>query len=80
MRTVTSAKLMLEPRTAEHAEAMFAVLSDPAIYTCERFGVASPSPQQQSAGQLGSAHVEGHELQPAELCGAGFLQAIREVS
>jgi RimJ/RimL family protein N-acetyltransferase len=35
MRVVDTARLTLEPQTAEHAEAMFAVLSDPAIYEFE---------------------------------------------
>src|SRR5262249_37713055 len=35
MRVVETAGLTLEPQTALHAEAMFAVLSDPAIYEYE---------------------------------------------
>ena len=35
MRSVDGARLMLEPLCAEHAEAMFVVLSDPAIYEYE---------------------------------------------
>lgn len=35
MRVVDTARLALEPQTVEHAEAMFAVLSDPAIYEFE---------------------------------------------
>jgi RimJ/RimL family protein N-acetyltransferase len=40
MRTVEAARVTLEPQTAEHAAEMFAVLSDPAIYTYEN----SPPP------------------------------------
>lgn len=35
MRTIKTATLTLEPQVAAHAEAMFAVLSDPAIYEFE---------------------------------------------
>jgi [ribosomal protein S5]-alanine N-acetyltransferase len=35
MRTLNTAILILEPQTADHAEAMFEVLSDPAIYEFE---------------------------------------------
>lgn len=35
MRTLRSGALSLEPQTAQHAEAMFVVLSDPAIYEFE---------------------------------------------
>ncbi|MDP1690951.1 MAG: GNAT family N-acetyltransferase [Burkholderiaceae bacterium] len=35
MRTLETARLRLEPQLAAHADAMFAVLSDPAIYTYE---------------------------------------------
>ncbi|HUH91535.1 MAG TPA: GNAT family N-acetyltransferase [Casimicrobiaceae bacterium] len=35
MRTLATDRLTLEPQTAEHAEEMFAVLSDPAIYEYE---------------------------------------------
>ena len=35
MRTIATDRLTLEPQTAAHAEAMFAVLSDPAIYAYE---------------------------------------------
>jgi [ribosomal protein S5]-alanine N-acetyltransferase len=35
VRVVTTARLTLEPQTAADAEAMFAVLSDPAIYEFE---------------------------------------------
>jgi ribosomal-protein-alanine N-acetyltransferase len=35
MRTVTTPRLTLEPQVAAHAEAMFAVLGDPAIYAFE---------------------------------------------
>ena len=35
MQTVATASLTLEPQTAAHAEEMFAVLSDPAIYEHE---------------------------------------------
>jgi [ribosomal protein S5]-alanine N-acetyltransferase len=35
MRTLHTATLILEPQTAAHAEAMFVVLSDPAIYEFE---------------------------------------------
>ncbi len=35
MRVVETASLTLEPQTAAHAEAMFVVLSDPAIYEHE---------------------------------------------
>lgn len=40
MRTIETARLMLEPQLAEHAPAMFVVLSDPAIY---RFENAPPA-------------------------------------
>jgi len=33
MRVIQTGNLTLEPQTAAHAEEMFAVLSDPAIYT-----------------------------------------------
>ena len=35
MRTLVADKLVLEPQIAAHAEAMFVVLSDPAIYAYE---------------------------------------------
>ncbi|OGA27577.1 MAG: hypothetical protein A3I65_07650 [Betaproteobacteria bacterium RIFCSPLOWO2_02_FULL_68_150] len=35
MRTLVAGELSLEPQTAAHAEEMFAVLSDPAIYAFE---------------------------------------------
>ena len=35
MRTVHTSRLTLEPQAAQHAEAMFAVLGDPAIYEFE---------------------------------------------
>ena len=35
MRVIQTGRLTLEPQTAAHAEAMFAVLSDPAIYEYE---------------------------------------------
>ena len=35
MRAIATANLTLEPQTAAHAEEMFAVLSDPAIYAYE---------------------------------------------
>lgn len=35
MRTIETGRLTLEPQTAAHADAMFAVLSDPAIYQYE---------------------------------------------
>jgi [ribosomal protein S5]-alanine N-acetyltransferase len=35
MRTLAAGGLMLEPQTVDHAEPMFAVLCDPAIYTFE---------------------------------------------
>ncbi len=41
MRTLNTAALILEPQTADHAEAMFVVLSDPAIYEFENAPPAS---------------------------------------
>ena len=41
MRTLTTARLVLEPQVAAHADAMFAVLSDPAIYAYENAPPAS---------------------------------------
>jgi [ribosomal protein S5]-alanine N-acetyltransferase len=35
MHTIEATRVTLEPQTAEHAEEMFVVLSDPAIYTYE---------------------------------------------
>ena len=35
MRTVRTERLVLEPQTASHAEEMFEVLSEPAIYEFE---------------------------------------------
>src|SRR5256885_15929378 len=35
MRVIETGRLTLEPQTAAHAEEMFAVLSDPAIYEYE---------------------------------------------
>ena len=35
MRTIEAARITLEPQTVAHADEMFAVLSDPAIYTYE---------------------------------------------
>ncbi|HTT10968.1 MAG TPA: GNAT family N-acetyltransferase [Burkholderiaceae bacterium] len=35
MRTIEAGRVILEPQTAAHADAMFAVLTDPAIYTYE---------------------------------------------
>ena len=42
MRTIKTATLTLEPQVAAHAEAMFAVLSDPAIYEFENAPPSSP--------------------------------------
>lgn len=42
MRTIEAGRVTLEPQTAAHADAMFAVLSDPAIYTYENEPPASP--------------------------------------
>ncbi len=41
MRVIETLRLRLEPQLANHAAAMFAVLSDPAIYTYEREPPAS---------------------------------------
>lgn len=41
MRTIKAATLTLEPQVAAHADAMFAVLSDPAIYEFENAPPAS---------------------------------------
>jgi ribosomal-protein-alanine N-acetyltransferase len=41
MRTIDAGALSLEPQTVEHAEEMFAVLSDPAIYEFENQPPAS---------------------------------------
>jgi [ribosomal protein S5]-alanine N-acetyltransferase len=41
MRTLAAARLTLEPQGPEHAAAMFAVLSDPAIYAFENAPPAS---------------------------------------
>jgi RimJ/RimL family protein N-acetyltransferase len=41
MRLIATARLRLEPLTAEHADEMFGVLSDPAIYTFENSPPAS---------------------------------------
>jgi [ribosomal protein S5]-alanine N-acetyltransferase len=41
MRTLNTSALILEPQTADHAEAMFEVLSDPAIYEFENAPPAS---------------------------------------
>jgi len=41
MRTIETARLTLEPQAAEHAQAMFVVLSDPAIYRFENTPPAS---------------------------------------
>lgn len=41
MRTIEAPRLTLEPQLAEHAGAMFAVLSDPAIYAYENAPPAS---------------------------------------
>lgn len=41
MRTLQTARLTLEPQCAAHAAAMFAVLSDPAIYEYENAPPAS---------------------------------------
>jgi len=35
MRTIETTRLTLEPQTAAHADEMFVVLSDPAVYTYE---------------------------------------------
>jgi len=42
MRTIDCARVALEPQTAAHAEEMFGVLSDPAIYTYENAPPTSP--------------------------------------
>jgi [ribosomal protein S5]-alanine N-acetyltransferase len=42
MRSLDTPRLRLEPQTAAHAEAMFAVLCDPAIYRFENAPPASP--------------------------------------
>ncbi|MEP7329243.1 MAG: GNAT family N-acetyltransferase [Betaproteobacteria bacterium] len=41
MRVVTTSRLTLEPQTAEHVDAMFVVLNDPAIYKYENEPPAS---------------------------------------
>ena len=41
MRTIETATLTLEPQVAAHADAMFAVLGDPAIYEYENVPPAS---------------------------------------
>ena len=41
MRVISTARLQLEPLTAAHADEMFGVLSDPAIYTFENAPPAS---------------------------------------
>jgi len=41
MRTIDASSLTLEPQTAAHAEQMFVVLSDPAIYEYENKPPAS---------------------------------------
>lgn len=41
MRAIATPRLCLEPQLASHAEAMFVVLSDPAIYTYENAPPAS---------------------------------------
>ncbi len=43
MRVITAGRLVLEPQVAAHAEEMFSVLSDPAIYEIENEPPSSPA-------------------------------------
>ncbi|MEP7181152.1 MAG: GNAT family N-acetyltransferase [Betaproteobacteria bacterium] len=82
MRTLEAAGLALEPQTVAHAAEMFAVLSDPAIYTYENEPPRSLDWLRTRFAKLESrASADGHEqwlnwvvrLPTSEL--AGYVQA-----
>lgn len=82
MRVIETGSLRLEPQTAAHAEAMFVVLSDPAIYEYENEPPPSPEWLHTRFAKLESrCSADGHEqwlnwvvrLPDAEL--AGYVQA-----
>ena len=56
MRGLETARLVLEPQVAAHAEAMYVVLSDPAIYEFENEPPASLEVLRERYGKLESRH------------------------
>ena len=86
MRIIETSRLTLEPQTAAHADEMFVVLSDPAIYEYENQPPASLDWLRERFAKLESRHsADGREqwlnwvvrVPPAELI--GYVQAtIRE--
>ena len=82
MRVIESPRLVLEPQCTAHAQAMFTVLSDPAIYTYENAPPASLEWLQRRFAALEARHSpDGREqwlnwvlrLRAGELI--GFVQA-----
>ncbi len=82
MRTLATARLTLEPQVAAHADAMFAVLSDPAIYAYENAPPASLAWLRERYAKLESrASPDGSEqwlnwvLRTADGTAIGYVQA-----
>lgn len=82
MRTLVTPRLALEPQVAAHADAMFAVLSDPAIYAFENEPPASLAWLRERYAKLESrASPDGAErwlnwvLRTAEGAAIGYVQA-----
>jgi RimJ/RimL family protein N-acetyltransferase len=82
MRVIAAERLTLEPQVAAHADEMFAVLSDPAIYEYENQPPPSIESLRERFGRLESRRsADGHErwlnwvirLRTSELI--GYLQA-----
>src|SRR2546430_10721018 len=82
MRMIATSRLTLEPQVAAHAEEMFVVLSDPAIYEHERKPPPSVEWLRERFGRLESRRsADGEErwlnwvirLRTSEL--AGYVQA-----
>ena len=63
MRVLETPRLVLEPQTADHAEEMYAVLADPAIYEFENQPPASVDALRERYGKLESGRSpDGSEL------------------
>lgn len=82
MRTLATARLTLEPQVTAHADAMFAVLSDPAIYTYENAPPASLAWLRERYARLESrTSPDGSErwlnwvLRTADGTAIGYVQA-----
>lgn len=75
MRALETPRLALEPQTADHAEEMYAVLADPAIYEFENQPPASVDALRERYGKLESGRSpDGSELWLnwiVRMCGAG---------